>query len=116
MNVITPTIVDVPLRTDADGVIRVGPTRVTLVTLVQRYRVGDTPESIHEGFSTISLADIYAVIAYYLAHREELDKYIDAIEIDAKKWREEYEANNPKAAASNAKMRRLLEEKRKLTI
>jgi len=108
-----PTTVDVPLRTDEQGVIRVGETRVTLLTVVNRYRVGDTPEMIHQGFPTVSLADIYAVIAYYLAHQDEVDMYIHKIEAEAERQRQEYEANDPKAAAFSMKMRKLLEEKRK---
>jgi uncharacterized protein (DUF433 family) len=109
----TPEPIDVPLRVDQDGVIRVGDTRVTLITLVGCYQRGDTPEEIHEGFPTIPLADIYAVIAYYLNHREEVDAYIEQEEAEAEKWRQEYEANNPQVAASNAKFRALLNEKRK---
>lgn len=108
-----PTTVDVPLRTDEHGVIRVGNTRVTLLTLISRYRMGDTPEMIHEAFPTVSLADIYAVIAYYLAHQASIDAYIQQIEAESDRQRQEHEANDPKAAAFNAKMRALLAEKRK---
>lgn len=107
-----PTTVDVPLRTDEHGVIRIGASRVTLLTLVQRHRVGDTPEMIHEGFPTVPLADIYAVIAYYLAHRDDIDAYIQQIETEAEVQRQAHESGDPKAAAFNEKMRRLLAETR----
>lgn len=103
-----PPTVDVPIRTDEHGVIRVGKTRVTLLTIVGRYRVGDTPEQIHEGFPTVSVADIYAVIAYYLANQEAVDTYIQRIEAEAVQRRQEHEANDPKAAAFSAKMRAVL--------
>ena len=102
-----PTTVNVPLRIDEDGVIRVGDTRVTLHTIVARYRVGDTPEAIHEGFPTVAIADIYAVIAYYLAHRDEVDAYIHQIEVEAETQRQAHEAYDPKAAAFNTNMRKL---------
>ncbi len=108
-----PATVAVPLQTDEYGVIRVGETRVTLLTIVGRYRAGDTPQVIHDGFPTVSLADIYAVIAYYLAHQDAIDAYIQQIEAEAEKQRQEHEANDAKAAAFNAKMRELLAEKRK---
>lgn len=111
----TPTVVHVPLRTDEDGVIRVGKTRVTLMTIVGRYQAGDTPEAIHEGFPTVPLADIYAVIAYYLAHRETVDEYIRQEEAANEALLREWEANNPKAAEFNERMRALLEEKRQET-
>lgn len=108
-----PTTVDVPLRIDEYGVIRVGNTRVTLPTILARHRAGDTPEMIHDGFPTVSVADVYAVIAYYLAHRDEVDAYIRQIETEAEHQRQEHEASDPKAAAFNAKMQALLAEKRR---
>src|SRR5690349_1958301 len=72
----TPTVIDVPLRTDSDGVIRIGKTRVTLVTLISFYKQGQSAEDLHRAFPTVPLADIYAVIAYYLSHQAEVDVYI----------------------------------------
>ncbi len=113
MMINTPIALEVPLRTDENGVIRVGNTRVTLMTIVGCYQRNDTPEAIHEGFPTVPLADIYAVIAYYLANRDEVDEYIREEEAEGERLRREHEANDPKAAAFNAKMRAALEEKRK---
>lgn len=64
-----------PLRTDRHGTIRVGGTRVTLDSVIGAYKRGDSPEEIAEGFPGLALADIYAVIAYYLAHRDEAEAY-----------------------------------------
>ena len=108
----TPASIDVPLRTDQDGVIRVGQTRVTLLTIVARHRAGEAPEEIHRGFPTVALGDIYAVIAYYLAHQEEIDKYIAEELAKAERWQREYEANNPQVVASNARLRKLVEGQR----
>lgn len=66
----------VPLRLDESGTVRVGMTRVTLGTVVHAFRGGDTPEAIADAFPTLALAEAYAVIAYYLAHREEVDAYL----------------------------------------
>ncbi|MCA0457461.1 MAG: DUF433 domain-containing protein [Chloroflexi bacterium] len=109
----TPTTINVPLRTDENGVIRVGNTRVTLLVLLGAYSRGDTPEQIAEGFDTLKLEDIYAVISYYLSHRAEVDSYMQEVDEKAEQWRQTYEANNPNAAEFNARMRRLLDEKRK---
>lgn len=49
---------------------------MTLDTVIARYQQGDTPEDIHAGFDVVPLNDVYAVIAYYLAHRGELDAYL----------------------------------------
>ena len=69
--------IPVPLRMDNAGTIRVGRSRVTLDTIIISYQQGDTPERIAEGFPTVSLADIYAVISYYLRNRDEVDAYLE---------------------------------------
>lgn len=109
----TPTTINVPLRTDENGVIRVGNTRVTLLVLLGAYNSGDTAEQIAEGFDTLKLEDIHAVISYYLSHRAEVDDYIQQVKEAAEQRRQAHEANDPKAAEFNARMRRLLDEKRK---
>jgi uncharacterized protein (DUF433 family) len=68
----------VPLETDADGVVRVGRSRVTLDTLMAAFQIGDSPEEIHEQYPTVDLADIYAVLTYYLRHTREVDAYLAA--------------------------------------
>ena len=65
-----------PLRTDQDGTIRVGGTRVTLDTVVGAHKRGDTPEEIADGFPSLALSDIYATIAYYLSHRDQVEAYL----------------------------------------
>jgi len=67
----------VPLRVDEDGVIRVGGTRVTLDTVIAEYQKGSTPEQIAQDFSVLQPADVYAVIAYFLHHREEVEEYLE---------------------------------------
>ena len=58
----------VPLRVEPNGAVRVsGPqTRVNFELVVWGYKAGETPEEIQYRLPTIELADIYAVIAYYL--------------------------------------------------
>ncbi len=68
----------VPLETDADGVMRVGGSRVTLDTLVAAFQTGDSPEEIHEQYPTVDLADIYAVLTYYLRHTRDVGVYLEA--------------------------------------
>ena len=63
----------VPITTDSDGVMRVGGTRVTLDTVIGAFRDGATAEEISHQYPSLSLADIYAVIAYYLRRRAEVE-------------------------------------------
>ena len=66
----------VPLVTDADGVVRVGKTRVTLDTVLSAFMDGATAEEITHQYPSLDLADVYAVIAYYLRRRTEVDVYL----------------------------------------
>jgi len=81
----------VPVRTDADGVIRVGGTRVTLDTLVAAFEAGATPEEIVQQYPTVELADVYMVIAYYLRQRTKLDDYLARRDQSARRIRDENE-------------------------
>ena len=86
-----------PLRTDEHGVVRIGDTRVTLSSIVRCYQRGDSPEAIHEGFPSVSLADVYATITYYLRHRDEVDAYLADEDAAAERIRREIEAEYPPA-------------------
>lgn len=65
-----------PLVADVTGVFHVGMTRVTLDTVVGAFQDGATAEEIAEQYPTISLGQVYAVIAYYLAHTAEVNDYL----------------------------------------
>lgn len=51
-------------------------TRVPLDTLVAAFVRGDSPESIHESYPTVTLGDIYAVLTYCVRHRAEVNAYL----------------------------------------
>lgn len=91
----TPPTMIVPLQMDEHGTIRVSGTRVTLDVIIARYHQGRSPESIHEGFPTVPINDIYAVISYYLAHHDELDVYLKQQNEEAERIRQEWEAQYP---------------------
>jgi len=88
----TPLFEPVPLVMTPEGVLRVGKTRVTLDTVIYTYREGATPEEIVRRYDTLELVDVYAVIAYYLNHKEEVDEYLRKGEEQSQKLREEHEA------------------------
>jgi uncharacterized protein (DUF433 family) len=67
----------VPLTTDADSVVRVGGTRVTLDTLVAAFRQGASAETIADQYPSLQLADVYTVLGYYLRHQAEVDDYLE---------------------------------------
>jgi uncharacterized protein (DUF433 family) len=65
-----------PLREDESGALRVGKTRVLLELVIHAFQDGATPESIVQRYDTLSLAHVYAVIAYYLRHRKQIEEYL----------------------------------------
>ena len=82
----------IPLRVDEDDVIRVGSTRVTLTTLVHAFNQGLTPEEIVTDFPALLLADVYAVITYYLNNREAVENYLSEQDREADRIRTVVEA------------------------
>jgi len=79
----------IPLALDADGVYRVGGTRVTLDTVIAAFEGGSTPEEIAQDYSSLALADIYAVITYYLRERAAVDAYLKERQTKAGEVRQE---------------------------
>lgn len=85
----TPTL---PLKADSNGTIRVGSTRVQLDTVVYAFNQGYTAEEILSQFPVLELADIYAVISYYLNNREAVDEYIQQQEKEATQIKKQLES------------------------
>lgn len=81
-----------PLQADSDGVIRVGNTRVTLATIVSAFHQGATAETIVQQYPSLSLAEVYAVIGYYLRHQYEADVYLAEQQQEADEIRQQNEA------------------------
>ena len=69
-------VAPIPLEADADGVVRVGGTRVTLDTIVAAFREGATAEEVVYQYPSLDLADVYSVIGYYLQRRSEVEAYL----------------------------------------
>ena len=104
----------VPLRMDEHGVIRVSGTRVTLDSIINYYRQGESPEDLHEGFPTVPLTDIYSIIAYYLVHRDELDAYIKSRAEEEERIRQEAESSyTQNQRMFSERLRGLAEERRR---
>ena len=84
-----------PLRTNDGGTVYIGQSRVTLTTVIAAFHRGDSPEQIVDSFDVLSLADVYAVIAYYLKHRDEVDAYIKEQDNAATQLRQDLEIRQP---------------------
>lgn len=66
----------VPLTPTPVGVVLVEGTRVPLDLVVEAFNAGESAEEIVLNYPTLRLADLYAVLAYYLHHREDVDAYV----------------------------------------
>ena len=82
----------IPLELDANGVVRVGGTRITLDTIVAAFSQGATAEEITHQYPTLNLADVYTVIAYYLRRREEVESYLQHWQKEADNIRKQNES------------------------
>ena len=82
----------VPMKVDPDGVIRVGGTRVRLDTVIYAFNEGCIPEEIVSQYPALKLADVYAVISYYLNDRAAIDEYMSDRLKTTRTLRQEIEA------------------------
>ncbi|HEX6799270.1 MAG TPA: DUF433 domain-containing protein [Ktedonobacterales bacterium] len=65
---------------EGDGELLVGASRVLLRTVIAARKVGQSPEEIRENFPSLSLAQVYGAIVYYLEHQDALDARFTAEE------------------------------------
>ncbi len=87
-----------PLRIDEQNVVRVGESRISLDLIVEQYESGATPEAIVHSYETLGLADVYAVIAYYLHHREEVEAYLNRRAEEAEALQEKIQSKRPQVS------------------
>jgi uncharacterized protein (DUF433 family) len=98
----------VPLKTDQDGTVRVGGTRVTLDVMLAGFEQGEAPEEIVSAFPTLQLADVYLVIGYYLRHRQQVDAYLAIRRRQADELRVKIESDPAQRAFREGLRERLL--------
>ena len=89
---LTIEVAPVPLEVDADGVVRVGGTRVTLDTIVDAFQDGATAEEIVYQFPSLDLADVYSVISFYLQRQSDVEAYLRRRQQQRDKVRDQNEA------------------------
>jgi uncharacterized protein (DUF433 family) len=97
----------IPLSTAADGAIRIAGTRVTLDTVIDTFLTGASPEEIAQDFPVLRLDDIYAVLTYYLRHRDEVDSYLGERRSRAEVLRREIEAHSAQTGLRGRLLARL---------
>jgi uncharacterized protein (DUF433 family) len=95
-----------PLRLDEGGALLVGSSRITLDLIVEQYENGIAPEDMVRAYDTLALADVHAVIAYYLRHRDEVGHYLELRRAEAEKLRAQVDASGPPLSREELAKRR----------
>ncbi len=86
-----------PYIDQQDGALRIAGTRVGLDSVVAGFQEGESPEKIVQSFPTLTLAQVYGAIAYYLDNRKLIDDYF--VEVDR-----EFERLVPPLSQSNPEL------------
>jgi uncharacterized protein (DUF433 family) len=105
MSILTPPQpLTVPLRLDERGAWRVGNTRVLLDVVIYEFNHGASPDQIVEAYDSLTVHDVYHVIAYYLANRESVDVYLAEQEAQAEAIRRKFESDFPDNVMTKEKL------------
>lgn len=78
-----------------DNGYRIAGTRVSLDSVVYAFAEGQSPESIVQSFPALQLEQVYGAITFYLAHRAEIDAYLDQARQDYETARQAERAADP---------------------
>jgi uncharacterized protein (DUF433 family) len=70
-------------------------TRVSLDSIVYAFLRGESPEGIAESFPALDLEQIFGALAYYMANRDRVDRYLSEGRREFEKIRQEARKNNP---------------------
>jgi uncharacterized protein (DUF433 family) len=72
------------------GVPHIAGTGVTVRRIATWYKLGHTPEEIGPGIGHLTLAQVYAALAYYHANRDEIETDIAQEEAEANRLEAEH--------------------------
>jgi uncharacterized protein (DUF433 family) len=75
--------------------IRIKGSRIAIEIVIGEFHQGATPEQIQHKYPTLSLAQVYATIAYYLQNKAAVDAYIERGERVADAYYQEYLQHGP---------------------
>ncbi len=82
----------VPIQIGADGVWRIGSSRVTFDTVAAAFDEGATAEEITQQYPSLALAEVYAALGWYLKHRPEAETYLRTRDAERQRVRQANEA------------------------
>jgi uncharacterized protein (DUF433 family) len=86
----------VPLSSDPKGTLFVTGTRVSLHSVVGMFEEGASAEEIAHEYDSLELADVYAVLTYYLRNKDSVRAKLSSQEIESDEAARRYERSFPK--------------------
>jgi len=69
--------------------------RVSLDSIVYEFLNGTSPEEIANNFPLVTLEEVYGAIAFYLANREMIDRYLQQEEVQFAQLQQSLRDKNP---------------------
>ena len=94
-----------PYVEQRNGGYYVAGTRVSLDSIVYAFLEGHTAESIQQSFPLLTLEQVYGAITYYLAHREDIDAYLQEQAAAFETLKETLRQNNPHMVQRTAELK-----------
>ena len=88
-----------PYIDEVDGALRIAGTRVSLSSVVVGFQAGESPEQIVEAFPTVTRAQAYGAIAYYLGNQKLIDDYMVEVEREFERLVPPLSKSNPELFA-----------------
>ena len=70
-------------------------TRISLDSVIYSFLNGESPESIVQNFSLLSLEQVYGAITFYLANQELVDAYLEEGEAEFRRLQKACREKNP---------------------
>lgn len=82
---------------ERDGALRIAGTRVSLASVVIGFQEGESPEQIVQSFPTLTRAQVYGAIAYYLENEKMTNEYLSEVQ-------REFERSVPPLSQANPEL------------
>ena len=101
-----------PYIDQEDGALRIAGTRVGLDTIIAHFEEEQTPEQIVHSFPTVTLAQVYGAIAYYLENKKLVDDFFAEVDREFERRVRPLSETNPELFARLEAARQELGSKR----
>jgi uncharacterized protein (DUF433 family) len=88
------------------GAYYIAGTRVSLDSVVYAFLRGESPEGIAESFPVLGLEQIFGALAFYMANREVVDRYLSKGEREFEAMRQQARREHPALYAKLDEARR----------